>query len=42
MQTPVSAFKLKSQIESLETYLKIVSLETTLFHDYVKIHKNIL
>lgn len=43
METPVSAVKQKSQVESLKMNLKIVSLETTsLFHDYVKINENIL
>lgn len=43
METPVSAVKQKSQVESLKMYLKTVSLEATfLFHDYIKINENIL
>lgn len=42
-QNPVSALKQKFQVESLKTCLKILSLEaTSLFHDYVKKHENIL
>lgn len=39
----MSALKQKFHVESLKTYLKIVSSEaTSLFHDYVKKHENIL